>query len=280
MDSPAISVAFTHILEAFRAKLPRGFKNAILSLRTILFWLCGFRLKPRIRKMQKNTFEGEIKVYKNKWQNEPQPPRYIIQSRLHLHRESGENEMGKIVPPKWRESYSEEPGAALGGRRQRHHLLARLPAVLGRAAPRGCPARGDPTRPGGPARVQEGWATPGSKGGGGRPQAPGTGPPLTFSQPVLEVGVTSSLAVEVNAVPDEKGPAHAGGNGAVPAHHLLPTEQRRLRRENCEVPVGRKTLEQTPLTGPDARRKGRGKAGLMSLPAPVAETLGSVQGSA
>lgn len=52
---------------------------------------------------------------------------------------------------------------------------------------------------------------------------PGAGEPLTFSQSVLEVGVTSSLAVEVNAVPDEEGPAHTSGDGAIPAHHLLPT---------------------------------------------------------
>lgn len=56
---------------------------------------------------------------------------------------------------------------------------------------------------------------------GGRQDAAGrAGDPLTFSQPVLEVGVAPSLAVEVNAVPDEEGPAHAGGDGAIPAHHL------------------------------------------------------------
>ena len=51
----------------------------------------------------------------------------------------------------------------------------------------------------------------------------------SFSQPVLEVGVTPSLAVEVNevnAVTDEQGPAHSGGDGAVLTHHLLSTESR------------------------------------------------------
>ena len=40
-----------------------------------------------------------------------------------------------------------------------------------------------------------------------------------------------SLAVEVNAITDEKGPAHSSGDGAVLAHHLLSTkEPGRLRR--------------------------------------------------
>lgn len=47
--------------------------------------------------------------------------------------------------------------------------------------------------------------------------------PLTFSKPVLEVGVTPPFAVEVDAVPYEEGTAHARGDGAVPAHHLRST---------------------------------------------------------
>src|SRR5437016_9837004 len=39
----------------------------------------------------------------------------------------------------------------------------------------------------------------------------------SFSKPVLEVGVTPPFAVEVDAVPDEEGTAHARGDGAVPA---------------------------------------------------------------
>lgn len=67
---------------------------------------------------------------------------------------------------------------------------------------------------------------PGGEGAGQGREARGVGPTLTFSQPVLEVGVTPSLAVEVNAVPDEEGPAHTGGDGTVPAHHLLSTVER------------------------------------------------------
>ena len=69
----------------------------------------------------------------------------------------------------------------------------------------------------------------GTPGWGG--EASGPGDPLTFPQPVLEVGVTPSLAVEVNAVPDEN------SDGAVPAHHLLSNEEwgrrRRGPRRSC-----------------------------------------------
>lgn len=51
------------------------------------------------------------------------------------------------------------------------------------------------------------------------------GDPLTFSQSVLEVGVTPSLAVEVNAVPDEESPAYTSGDSAIPTHHLFWTAQ-------------------------------------------------------
>ena len=34
---------------------------------------------------------------------------------------------------------------------------------------------------------------------------------LTFSQPVLEVGVTASFLVEIDAVTDEQGAAHPRG---------------------------------------------------------------------
>lgn len=54
-----------------------------------------------------------------------------------------------------------------------------------------------------------------------RHAAPRGLPPLTFSKPVLEVGVTPPLAVEVDAVTDEEGPAHARSYGAVAAHHLF-----------------------------------------------------------
>lgn len=80
---------------------------------------------------------------------------------------------------------------------------------------------------GGP-RAQEGpWppsATPGSTRG--RAGLRGTGDargPLTFSKPVLEVGVTPPFTVEVDAVPNEEGTAHARGDGAIPAHHLRST---------------------------------------------------------
>lgn len=66
---------------------------------------------------------------------------------------------------------------------------------------------------------------------------PTAGDPLTFSQSVLEVGVTPSLAVEVNAVPDEKGPAHTSGDSAIPAHHLFWTAQ----QQYGNVPVGLET---------------------------------------
>lgn len=43
---------------------------------------------------------------------------------------------------------------------------------------------------------------------------------LTFSQPVLEVGVTPSFPVEVDAVADEQSPANTGGYRArFTAHH-------------------------------------------------------------
>lgn len=132
-----------------------------------------------------------------------------------------ENKMGKIVPPKWRDAFvgtwagSNSGSGAItflwrvrsGPQTLQHHAAAQH-------------AAGRPARSRGRGR----------RGGRGR-EAQGTGDPLTFSQPVLEVGVTPSLAVEVNAVTDEKGPAHAGGDGAVPAHHLLSTEEPgRLRR--------------------------------------------------
>lgn len=54
---------------------------------------------------------------------------------------------------------------------------------------------------------------------------------LTFPQPVLEVGVTPSLPVEVNAVPDEQGPAHSRSYRArLTAHH------------NCREPLGSRTI--------------------------------------
>ena len=88
-----------------------------------------------------------------------------------------------------------------------------------------------------PGEEQEGMGTPGWGG-----EASGPGDPLTFPQPVLEVGVTPSLAVEVNAVPDEKGPAHAGGDGAVPAHHLLSNEEWGRRRRGPQSSRCLKTL--------------------------------------
>lgn len=42
---------------------------------------------------------------------------------------------------------------------------------------------------------------------------------LTFPQPVLEVGVTPSLLVEVDAVTDEQSAAHPRGQRAGPAAH-------------------------------------------------------------
>lgn len=45
---------------------------------------------------------------------------------------------------------------------------------------------------------------------------------LTFPQPVLEVGVAPPLAVEIDAVADEKGAADASGDSAALApHHFL-----------------------------------------------------------
>jgi len=42
---------------------------------------------------------------------------------------------------------------------------------------------------------------------------------LTLPQPVLEIGVAPPLAVEVDAVADEEGPAKPRRDGAGPAHH-------------------------------------------------------------
>ena len=44
--------------------------------------------------------------------------------------------------------------------------------------------------------------------------------------------------------------------------------------------VASKPSERTAPLSPEARREGRGKAGHASLPAPVAEALGDVRGSA
>lgn len=53
-----------------------------------------------------------------------------------------------------------------------------------------------------PGPTRQGGSTGGAAAGAGVGRL-GAGGPLTFSQPVLEVGVTPSLAVEVDAVPDE-----------------------------------------------------------------------------
>lgn len=64
LDSPAISIAFTHILGAFRTKLPRGFKNATLSFENDTELDLQIWSQAQIRKIQKNpaTFELEIEV--------------------------------------------------------------------------------------------------------------------------------------------------------------------------------------------------------------------------
>ena len=111
--------------------------------------------------------------------------------------------------------------------RERRHPLSRACVLraLDPAAPRGRPARG------GSAGGKQGTRAPRGEGR----EAQGTGDPLTFSQPVLEVGVAPSLAVEINAVTDEKGPAHAGGDGAVPAHHRLSTAEPSWLRRGPQI---------------------------------------------
>ena len=132
-----------------------------------------------------------------------------------------ENKVGKIVPLKWRDAFvgtwaGSNPGS--GAITFLWRVRSGPPTLQHDAAAQHAACR--------PARSRG----RGRRGGRGR-EAQGTGDPLTFSQPVLEVGVTPSLAVEVNAVTNEKSPTHAGGDGAVPAHHLLSTEEPgRLRR--------------------------------------------------
>ena len=172
--------------------------------------------------------------------------------------------MGKIVPPKWRQSCgAPEAEAAPGARSRRRRLF--LP---GRPAAALHPRRPPhPRHPPHPRARQRGA----SSGGGERLQAPCRGDPLTFSKPVLEVGVTSSLAVEVNAIPDKKSPADTGGDGAVPAHHLLSTEEQE-RAPRRRAPRGSSwprtlTADRAAATcrSPRGTRKGREHA----LPAPA-----------
>lgn len=57
LDSPAISIAFTQILEAFTAKLPRGFKNATMIPR----WICGLSLMHKFVKYKKSKHHFPVK---------------------------------------------------------------------------------------------------------------------------------------------------------------------------------------------------------------------------
>lgn len=128
--------------------------------------------------------------------------------RVQFTRRKWGNKMGKSLLQNGGMSQGPGPGAALGARG------APAPpsgSLLAAARPSAARAAALAARPAGRGRGRE---------------ARGVGPTLTFSQPVLEVGVTPSLAVEVNAVPDEEGPAHTGGDGTVPAHHLLSTVER------------------------------------------------------
>lgn len=115
--------------------------------------------------------------------------------------------------------------------------------------PRGRPARG------GCAAARDAQSRPGARD------------LLTFSQPVLEVGVTPPLTVKVNAVPDEKSPADPGGNGAVPAHHLLSTEVWGWRWRGSQRPLRRSV--RTDVAAHTRRPPGglpKGRAGATSGP--------------
>lgn len=91
-----------------------------------------------------------------------------------------------------------------------------------------------------PNRVEPEDAGGDGGGGGGRST-------LTFPQLVLEVRVTPSLSVEIDAVADEQSPAHPRGDRAgLPAHHGCrnPVGWRRIRGSiwAISVALGRRRL--------------------------------------
>lgn len=66
----------------------------------------------------------------------------------------------------------------------------------------------------------------------------GGGQTLTFPELVLEVRVTPSLPVEVDAVADEQSPAHPRGDRTgLPAHHdgREPVDWRRIRDSSWAI---------------------------------------------
>lgn len=168
--------------------------------------------------------------------------------------------MGKSLLQNGGMSQGPGPGAALGARG------APAPpsgSLLAAARPSAARAAALAARPAGRGRGRE---------------ARGVGPTLTFSQPVLEVGVTPSLAVEVNAVPDEEGPAHTGGDGTVPAHHLLSTVERGPKPTGRGSERGPHTPRADGTAPNDARCEAGGKAERRFRP--VARGPRAVPGSA
>lgn len=189
----------------------------------------------------------------------PPRPNHNTNQSAFIRQMFGEDKMGKIVPPKWRQSCGAPKTEAVPGARSRRRRLF----------PPGRPAAAlHPRRPPHPRARQRG-ASRRRRGKAAGPVP--RGPTLTFSKPVLEVGVTSSLAVEVNAIPDKKSPADTGGDGAVPAHHLLSTEEqeREPRRRAPRRSSWPRTLtaDRAAATcrSPRGTRKGREHA----LPAPA-----------
>lgn len=73
---------------------------------------------------------------------------------------------------------------------------------------------------------------------------------LTFSQAVLKIGVAPPLAVEVDAVADEKGPAETRGDGAGLAYHDPAEQQAATAPQPALRLTG--TLEQERKTRPTA----------------------------
>lgn len=138
---------------------------------------------------------------------------------------SEDKRLGKTT----REKSSLQNGGNPAGHQSQERHRERAAGAAAFFRPGGPRPPGTPDAPHDPASGQRGGGTRRRprrrRTGGWTLRAWGRGDPLTFSKPVLEVGVTPSLAVKVNAVPDEKSPADTGGDGTVPAHHLRSTEE-------------------------------------------------------